>query len=335
MAARILLATRQRLRRECGLPLVLNAPYPIRVEGAETHVSGIRGLIHATRRAAAVVGVDSGPMHLAAALGKPGVAIYGPTDPARNGPYGGTFTVLRSPAAVTTYKRTEQPDASMREITPDQVFEALEAILSAASKRGETWMSVFPKPYADVVARLRVARGFVLVRRSPGSREPDFRSLACGLPVSLLGLLLRAWATGHLEKNIRLAESGPYAYVRNPLYLGNAAGGGRIGDCVATMAAGGAVRRGLRADLSAGDRTRRTASAPAFSRTSTLTRNAFRRCGRPSPARSERRFQWSLYVRNREYQALLGFLAGVAFLIAKVWVLEYVVETSRNPHLVF
>lgn len=125
-----------KLQHDCGLPLVLNAPYPIRVDGAETHVSGIPGLIHATRRAMAVIGVDSGPMHLAAALSKPGVAIYGPTDPARNGPYGGTFTVLRSPTAFTTYKRAEQPDHSMREITPDQVAGALETILSAANKRG-------------------------------------------------------------------------------------------------------------------------------------------------------------------------------------------------------
>ncbi len=125
----------EKLRREYGLPLVINAPYPMRVEGAETHVSGIRGLIHATRRATAVVGVDSGPLHLAAALAKPGVAIYGPTDPARNGPYGETFTVLRSPTASTTYKRAEQPDHSMYEIMPEQVSGALEAILSAANKR--------------------------------------------------------------------------------------------------------------------------------------------------------------------------------------------------------
>ena len=126
----------RKLKRDCGLPLVLNVPYPLRVEGTETHVSGIPGLIHATRRATAIVGVDSGPMHLAAALAKPGVAIYGPTDPVRNGPYGGTFTVLRSPTASTTYKRTEQPDACMREITPDQVVGALETIFSAANKRG-------------------------------------------------------------------------------------------------------------------------------------------------------------------------------------------------------
>jgi lipopolysaccharide heptosyltransferase I len=68
-------------------------------------------------------------MHLAAALSKPGIALYGPTDPGRHGPYGGTFKVLRSSTAVTNYKRTAEPDASMQAITPDQVFGALEAIL--------------------------------------------------------------------------------------------------------------------------------------------------------------------------------------------------------------
>ena len=87
-------------------------------------------MIHATRRAAAVVGVDSGPLHLAAALAKPGVAIYGPTDPARNGPYRApALRVLRDSGAVTTYKRSDTIDDSMRRISPDQVFEALREAL--------------------------------------------------------------------------------------------------------------------------------------------------------------------------------------------------------------
>ncbi len=121
----------ERLQRECGMPLVLDAPYPLHVQGALAHVSTLRGLIYATRRATAVVGLDSGPLHLAAALAKPGVAIYGPTDPERHGPYGGTIGVLRSTEAVTTYRRTPEPDASMREITADQVFDALVPILAA------------------------------------------------------------------------------------------------------------------------------------------------------------------------------------------------------------
>jgi heptosyltransferase-1 len=125
----------ERLQRECGMPLVLDAPYPLHVQGTQEHVSTLAGLIYATRRAAAVVGLDSGPLHLAAALGKHGVAIYGPTDPARHGPYGGTIGVLRKPDAVTTYRRTAEPDPSMRDITPDQVFEALEPILAAHKDR--------------------------------------------------------------------------------------------------------------------------------------------------------------------------------------------------------
>jgi heptosyltransferase-1 len=120
-----------RLRRECGMPLVIDAPYPLDIEATQSHVSSLPGLIYATRQAAAVVGLDSGPMHLAAVLGKPGVAIFGPTDPARHGPYGATVAVLRSPHAATSYRRSQEPDASMRDITPDQVFEALVPILSA------------------------------------------------------------------------------------------------------------------------------------------------------------------------------------------------------------
>jgi heptosyltransferase-1 len=119
-----------RLKREYGLALVINGPATAAaecaaIEGAQFHSSGLPGLIHATRKAVAVIGVDSGPMHLAAALGKPGVAIFGPTDPARNGPYGGSLTVLRAPGAATTYKRETTISDSMRAITVEMVIDAL------------------------------------------------------------------------------------------------------------------------------------------------------------------------------------------------------------------
>lgn len=110
--------------------LVINGAPTARAEleqirGAHLHLSGLPGLIDATRRASAVVGVDSGPLHLAAALGKRGVAIFGPTDPARNGPYGGTLRVLRAEGTETTYQRATSIADSMRAITPAQVREAL------------------------------------------------------------------------------------------------------------------------------------------------------------------------------------------------------------------
>jgi heptosyltransferase-1 len=118
------------LKRRFRMPLVLCGPPSASellgsVDEVRVLLTRIPGLIYATRRAAAVVGVDSGPLHLAAALGKSGVAIYGPTDPARNGPYGGNFTILRSPDAVTTYKRRREISPWMRAISPEAVFEAL------------------------------------------------------------------------------------------------------------------------------------------------------------------------------------------------------------------
>jgi len=120
------------------MPLVVNGPPDAasalqQIRGAHVQLSGLPGLIDATRRAHAVIGVDSGPLHLAAALAKPGVAIYGPTDPARNGPYGGTIRVLRSPDAATDYSRRSTPHASMLEITPLMVADTLAATLDASS----------------------------------------------------------------------------------------------------------------------------------------------------------------------------------------------------------
>ncbi|MBI5280581.1 MAG: glycosyltransferase family 9 protein [Candidatus Solibacter usitatus] len=124
----------RRLRHELGAPLVLNGapahePALRTVSSAEVHISSVAGLIDATRRAAAVLGVDSGPMHLGAALHRPGVALFGPTDPARNGPYSPTFAVIRAPGAQTTYNRGEEIHPSMRAIGPDQVFAALSSRL--------------------------------------------------------------------------------------------------------------------------------------------------------------------------------------------------------------
>ncbi len=120
------------------LPLVLNGPPSVKaaldgISNVTVHISSLAGLIDATRRAAAVVGVDSGPMHLAAALGKPGVAIFGPTDEARNGPYGGSLKVLRAPGSVPhysaggNYARGIEIDPAMRAVTPEQVMAALRA----------------------------------------------------------------------------------------------------------------------------------------------------------------------------------------------------------------
>lgn len=92
--------------------------------------TSLEQLMALLRNALCVVGGDTGPLHLAAALGTPVVALFGPTDPARNGPYrpcGDTAKdiVLRSPQAVTTYKRGDQPDPSLLQLEVATVFDAV------------------------------------------------------------------------------------------------------------------------------------------------------------------------------------------------------------------
>ena len=86
-------------------------------------------LIALTRRASLFVGGDTGPMHLAAALGVPIVALFGPTRPERNGPYATRSVVLRSPLSVDNSSHTDQPDAGLRSIKPEQVLGAADELV--------------------------------------------------------------------------------------------------------------------------------------------------------------------------------------------------------------
>ena len=81
-------------------------------------------LIALTRRASVVIAGDTGPLHLAAALERPVVALFGPTDPARNGPYGTRSRVLRHGPERRDHRRLKEPEAGLLEITVDEVIEA-------------------------------------------------------------------------------------------------------------------------------------------------------------------------------------------------------------------
>jgi heptosyltransferase I len=93
--------------------------------------TSIAQLVSLTRRASLVIAGDTGPLHLAAALERPVVAIFGPTDPARNGPYGTEARVLRSASSRTDHGRHHAPEAGMLEITVDEVVEAAAELLRA------------------------------------------------------------------------------------------------------------------------------------------------------------------------------------------------------------
>ncbi len=123
----------QKIRNDCGLPCVINYG-----PGEEFLVSEVQaasgdakpiaydgemGTLQALLRdAQCIVGGDTGPLHLAVALGTPAVALFGPTDPVRNGPYPAGEIVLRSPKAVTTYGRSNTTDPSLLDLSVDAVF---------------------------------------------------------------------------------------------------------------------------------------------------------------------------------------------------------------------
>lgn len=75
--------------------------------------------------------------------------------------------------------------------------------------------------YSEIAKRARIPLGFVLGIGYLIFARPTWDRLAVGGGIALVGVLIRAWASGHISKNERLATSGPYAHTRNPLYLGS------------------------------------------------------------------------------------------------------------------
>ena len=103
---------------------------------AVTVVSTLPQLISLLRRTALVVGGDSGPVHLAAALGRPVVALFGPTDPARNGPWGnGPMSVLRHASSQTSYKRLPQTEPGLARLSVDEVSDAMHELVAESALR--------------------------------------------------------------------------------------------------------------------------------------------------------------------------------------------------------
>lgn len=96
---------------------------------AQALTCSISELIAITRQSRLFIGGDTGPTHLAAALGVPVVGIYGPTDPARNGPMGARTIVLRSERSVTSHARRKDAEPGLLEISAEQAVEAARQLL--------------------------------------------------------------------------------------------------------------------------------------------------------------------------------------------------------------
>lgn len=154
--------------------------------------------------------------------------------------------------------------------------------------------------------------------------RPDAVSLWTGGAVILAGLAVRGWAAGVVDKDLELAVSGPYAFTRNPLYLGSfvigggaAVAGGRMWIAVIFLAFFVCAYRGTmahergRLEARFGEEYRRyRAAVPPFLPRLTPYRA---RAGAAAPPR----FSLARYVRNREWEAALGGVAAMALLALK------------------
>ena len=165
---------------------------------AEIFTGSLTQLIALTGRERVFIGSDTGPMHLAVALGVP-VVIFGPTDPARNGPLGSGSIVLRSSASNTSYRHV-----------PGRMTACLRSALAGGCRRTTT------------AGRASWLAG-LLLRAGSGCRWASL--LPCSIfgwpnceiysdrhSLVIPGLLIRALASGQLQKNGRLATGGRYAH---------------------------------------------------------------------------------------------------------------------------
>lgn len=89
-------------------------------------------LIALTRHARLFIGGDTGPLHLAAAVGVPVVGLYGPTDPARTGPFGTQTIALRHPESETTFSHHSHTEAGLLKITAEEVISAARHLLGSS-----------------------------------------------------------------------------------------------------------------------------------------------------------------------------------------------------------
>ena len=176
-------------------------------------------------------------------------------------------------------------------------------------------MTQFPKRYADAVARLRVPSGFLIVAVFAWFSNPTRGSLLVGAPIAALGLALRAWAAGCLAKDRELATGGPYAYTRNPLYIGTllvAAGLVVASRSILLGALFAAVFALVYLPVIQNEEQHLRRLFPEYAgyaaRVPALWPRLTRAGNSPNP------FRFALYLRNQEYQAGAGLAAGMLFL---------------------
>jgi hypothetical protein len=163
------------------------------------------------------------------------------------------------------------------------------------------------------LARLRVPLGFACGAIVLWFAQPHWWSLVVGGLVACMGEGLRVWAAGHLEKSREVTRSGPYRWLRHPLYVGSFVMSGGLAIACWSVLVALFIAAYMVATITAAVRTEN-----AFLRDTFGNDYHAWRTGEVSGA-SSRRFSFERAARNREYRAVLGLAAGFALLALKVW----------------
>jgi protein-S-isoprenylcysteine O-methyltransferase Ste14 len=177
--------------------------------------------------------------------------------------------------------------------------------------------------WSKIARRIRVPLGFIFAVLYFWLARPTWRSIILGAIVVAPGLLIRALASGHVRKNEELATSGPYAYTRNPLYLGSLLIGVGFAAAARSWWVGIALVvmfLAIYLPVICDEEVFLRAKFPEFDE---YARRVPRMVPRLMPHSGNEQsrpagFSFNLYLKHREYKALLGAVGMVAALIVKM-----------------
>jgi protein-S-isoprenylcysteine O-methyltransferase Ste14 len=176
--------------------------------------------------------------------------------------------------------------------------------------------------WSRIARRIRVPLGFVFAILYVWLARPTWRLLAIAMALIVPGLLLRALASGHVRKNEALTTSGPYAYTRNPLYLGSLLIGIGFGIAARSWWIGIALVvmfLAIYLPVIGGEEKFLRTNFPEFDQYMRQVPRMFPRITPyPQEPNSAGEFSFDLYRKHREYNALLGALAMLAVLTVKI-----------------
>lgn len=173
--------------------------------------------------------------------------------------------------------------------------------------------------WSRIARRSRVPLGFALAALYLWLANPLAISLLFGTLFIVPGLLIRALASGHVEKNERLATTGPYAYTRNPLYLGSFIMASGFALAARSLWIAAILIVMFVAIYMPVIRAEEAFLAQHFPEFAEYARRVPRLAPNPAPSGKQHwAFSWNLYRKHREYNASLGAAAIMAALVAKL-----------------